>query len=501
MADEDRKSQKERVVDTEAPVIDADTPAEDDKVGASQAIEAPALDTGLDGTATAKGPEEETPVVQTQTPEGETPEEGVVKGPELDPVMDLSQEEKPADSASDNDTAQPKNDAVDLDAEESAPVNGDSQPMMSDEEMVSRFNAKHMPLINEIWGVPQVDDQLMEALGQSGDIRKSKFGLEFTLPNGHRLEWHQNLGGAEFIGMSKRTANFDMDDAHATIAASKSRGWNAINVHGSKEEKEMLWLEAQRQGLEVTNFIPMADSDVRRQWEQEQQKKLDELGLRGATPSTHQMDPDLAQKEIKDLETDTPADSTPPADEAEQKKEPEAVDSEVAAEDKDISSSKLFKPMAPAPAEDADVDTAGKEVKNEVELPAGSLTLQQFFEREEADPTNSPEMSRGYMEMKAAMFEGKLDAADIDAIQLGRSEGMGGNSLRQKMDGKLTAAEFNDLAEQLQGLMRDKGGEPDFKIGTRLDVSGEPSSPALKTDELKEAQPAKRTAGAPKATM
>jgi len=88
------------------------------------------------------------------------------------------------------------------------------------------------------------------------------------------------------------------------------------------------------------------------------------------------------------------------------------------------------------------------------DAPIGNMTFQQFLEREMMDPTNSAEMVRGYMEMHAALMEGKLNQSDIDAIQFGRNEGMGGNSMRQKFDAMATAIET---------IMREHG-EAGFKI-------------------------------------
>lgn len=473
MADEDRRSEKERKIETDAPVVDDTTPAvgDDGPVGTTRAVETPAMDAGLDDAAVAKGPAEE--IVDAPKDDKDAP---VFQPPETEAIMEIGNKDEAAEKDAKSEIRQPTSAPVDMDAEDvktAGPEQG-----MSDNEMVSIFNTKHMPVIHDVWGVPQVDPELMEALGQSGSVRKSKFGLEFNLPNGHRLEWHQDLGGAEFIGMAKRSSNFDMDDAHATIAASKSRGWSAINVHGTVEEREMLWLEAQRQGMEVTNFVPSADSDVRRQWEIEQQEKLEKVLGPGITPSSHpDPDPNLVAKQIKELENDSSGDPTPPAD------TPEADAQEVS------TPSSFMGPKPDDAASKADVDTASKGPAPE--LPAGSMTFQQFLEREMADGSNSPEMVRGYMEMQAAMVEGKIDPSDIDAIQLGRSQGMGGNTMRQKMDSTLTASEYNDLAAGFETVMREKGGQPGFKLD-RLDVSDEPSSPAMDTSALKEASSAPR---------
>lgn len=141
--------------------------------------------------------------------------------------------------------------------------------------------------MNNEWGTPDVDDEMKKAIGEKGKIRKNnKYGLDFVLNNGQKIEWHQNLGGSEFIGMTSRTKDFDLTTAHAVIATSKTRGWKTVHVHGDKDQKDMLWLEAMRQGLEVANHQPTMDSKYRAMWEKEAQERLD-ANLQGVSPAEH----------------------------------------------------------------------------------------------------------------------------------------------------------------------------------------------------------------------
>lgn len=138
------------------------------------------------------------------------------------------------------------------------------------------FNTVFLPAIKSAWDVPAIDPALKEALGLSGSVTKTDKGLDLTLANGHRIQWLQDLDGGEFIGNAHKSENpeFDASDARAVVAASKSRGWKAINVHGDQQQRENMWLEAQRQGLKVANFSPEADSEVRKQWEKEQAARI-----------------------------------------------------------------------------------------------------------------------------------------------------------------------------------------------------------------------------------
>lgn len=164
---------------------------------------------------------------------------------------------------------------------EDAPKAEDKPAKLTDEDLKgtqfeTNFNTVFLPAIKSAWDVPAIDPALKEALGLSGSVTKTDKGLDLTLANGHRIQWLQDLDGGEFIGNAHKSENpeFDASDARAVVAASKSRGWKAINVHGDQQQRESMWLEAQRQGLKVANFSPEADSEVRKQWEKEQAARI-----------------------------------------------------------------------------------------------------------------------------------------------------------------------------------------------------------------------------------
>jgi len=220
-----------------------------------------------------------------------------------------------------NQPAQPQQAAPQLTEEELAKKNAPlTDEALRNSKFFVDFNTKHLPVLNEIWGVGDVDPALKHALGETGEIRKHKNGLLFDLPNGHTIEWHANLGGAEFIGMPRKSSTFDSTDAHAVVAASKSRGWQAITVYGTVEQKEMLWLEAQRQGIKVSNFEPREGSPILDKWREEAQAKADDQVV-GISASEHgpmnlpkSMFVDTEALKTDAPKTDAPKSETPKTD-------------------------------------------------------------------------------------------------------------------------------------------------------------------------------------------
>lgn len=114
--------------------------------------------------------------------------------------------------------------------------------------------------VNE-WKVPAIAPELKDALKSAS---KSSQGIEFTLNNGHKFGWSEQAEGREFIGTRDQKQDFDGFDARAIVAASRTRGWTSIRVHGTDEQKEALWLEAQRQKIDVIGYEPPEGSEVRK---------------------------------------------------------------------------------------------------------------------------------------------------------------------------------------------------------------------------------------------
>ena len=322
------------------PVVDATQPAAEVKPAAKPEAAAAA-------TAVATEEEAEKPAAKNEQ-------------------IDIAPIEQPAA----NDTAKQTSTGPVANPTINAPVaqeEADADEPIKDTRYRSVFAGKSMAVINEVWGMGEVSDELKETLGLSGKVKKNdKYGLDFHLPNGHVIEWHANLGGAEFIGMRKRTSKFDEEDAHAVAVTAKSRGWTAINVHGNQKQKEIMWLHAKMNGLEVANFEPMYSDDpnnVRNRLAAYLAEQNDGKVI-GATPVQHQMNlaggvPDHAQTTAEDDAPETPAEGAKP----EAKAEGDKPATDKAAADKPATDK-------PAEAEAAKVETAAVDIPAKPEAAA-----------------------------------------------------------------------------------------------------------------------------------
>lgn len=89
---------------------------------------------------------------------------------------------------------------------------------------------------------------------------------------------------AEFIGLTKEQAaakKMTADTADDIVLTAFARGWKEINVHGNSEEKDMLWVAAQKYGLAVNNYIP---SEAARQAYEEMKAAGSKAENTGVTP-------------------------------------------------------------------------------------------------------------------------------------------------------------------------------------------------------------------------
>lgn len=249
---------------------------------------------------------------QTETVETDTtpPSKFVTPAPEAELTAGVS----PANNSS-KDIAAEVTVSTSADQTDTAPEY--RLPPTEKEISYRKEKSEALTFFNEAWGVPALTPELEEAL-LNAKAKKNKGSLTFDLANGHRLMWFQNLHDqGEVIGVSGKT--FDMEDAKAIIAACKTHGWglsekDGIKLFGSTEAKELMWLEAQRQGLHVANFEPTLDSDVRKIWEQEKSSS----SFNGATPAKNTLATDPAAKDNVTAEKPAPATVTTPASTAPQ---------------------------------------------------------------------------------------------------------------------------------------------------------------------------------------
>lgn len=127
-------------------------------------------------------------------------------------------------------------------------------------------------------GLKALDPHLSEML-RTAQLRltKDQTGLLIDMPeNEHSLHCGKLKDGTEFIGMLNKKMVVDEHDAKVMIGLAKARGWKNINVQGTAEERDRLWLEAQRQGLNVTNYVPDPNSEVAKAWLAEPKQSVTE---------------------------------------------------------------------------------------------------------------------------------------------------------------------------------------------------------------------------------
>lgn len=127
-------------------------------------------------------------------------------------------------------------------------------------------------VLHESWGS---DDWLHSLafsyfikLADANHAKKTKTGFELLM-NGKKVSWNApTQESPEMVtGVAK---DFDQNTADAMVALARLRGWRTMNVHGTTEQKDLLWLAIQRQNrLEKEAFengqkngsIPLKDKD------------------------------------------------------------------------------------------------------------------------------------------------------------------------------------------------------------------------------------------------
>lgn len=152
------------------------------------------------------------------------------------------------------------------------------------EEEEIRDTKKMRMLLNDKWGL-QWPDPVLHNIMQKGSVTKGIGGIVFELEDGATIKWHENfMQQGEFVGKTGLFAKISEKDAEAIVAVAKNRGWSKLNVYGSREQREMLWLEAKKQGVEVGNFAPTADSPIMQKWAEAQLERANKtlVGVQNA---------------------------------------------------------------------------------------------------------------------------------------------------------------------------------------------------------------------------
>lgn len=151
------------------------------------------------------------------------------------------------------------------------PVPAVTDDMLKGTAYQTSFDISKTVIITDAWKLPEIPVAFKAALL---DVAVTEKGLDFTLQNGHKLQWNSGKnGGKEYIGSNEDVENFDDTDVKASVAGAVSRGWKTVAVHGTLEQREALWLEAMRNKIDVTNFTPEDGRAVKKTWEREQGPK------------------------------------------------------------------------------------------------------------------------------------------------------------------------------------------------------------------------------------
>jgi hypothetical protein len=126
------------------------------------------------------------------------------------------------------------------------------------------LNKKTSDELKERFGIKNIDPHLEEMLKNSKP-RSTKDGLAIDMENGNTL-----VANNKYVGLAK-DQDMKPEDAKAIIGIAEARGWKSIDISyvAAPNEKDMLWIEAQRHGLKVGNYSPDENSPVARQWAKE----------------------------------------------------------------------------------------------------------------------------------------------------------------------------------------------------------------------------------------
>jgi hypothetical protein len=299
----------------------------------------------------------------------------------------------------------------------------------NDNQEQSRFvqiNPKHQQVLHKHpkWGAPIIDENLAETIDKGQVKRTMTGGINFVLNNSHTVMWRPNYGarpqignqpareGVEFVGI--RTGSFlkkfDEMDAKAIISVSKMRGWNDINVHGNAQQKGMMWLEAQRQGLTVSNFVP--SPELAEKWKIEQQQREADKHLIGVNNAAD----GIPVPEDEDKK---------PAQEA-KKEAPKNKQEKKPVSNFQTKSAKGKRTTKPS------VRTVG---------PIEGETTDQYFSRK-INNAKTDEEKEGFRALAAALQNGDLNIEDVQMTKL----------LRDELSGTTIAQELSVAKKVLGGL-------------------------------------------------
>lgn len=344
--------------------------------------------------AVATAPSDTSPVDTTTAPDDvsqDTAFEGLTNDntgpaaatPQNAPANDSAEEtapETPATTTAASQPAAPQNDAT-AEEETPAPPRRTPAPAATEEEEApeggkkskSKFlNDDYQQMVyRKIWKVDEIDAEAAKII-DSLKYDNKKGLLTFETPAGS-VNWGVDSRGKEFIGRRGLFGAMTQELAEAELTLAKARGWESITLHGRESTKEMLWLSAQRRGIEVTNFVPSPDSEVYKIWKKESQELS---GVMNAKDDAAPKNDAAPAQDTPAAPAETPAAEAPAAPE---EAAPAAAEADAPA---------VEAPAAEAPA--APEEAAPATVEATAEEPAAPVAAEAQAPAVEAPATEAP---------------------------------------------------------------------------------------------------------------
>ncbi len=226
------------------------------------------------------------------TPETDIEDVEEIEEPEIEPEIVLPEfEEEDLENVATVSVLNPEDDEqqkieaaiqADIDRQEEKK----KQRQLEEEAELELPNAQHIEIDNEsdlevrtskianktIGLTVEEQQQLKErVLGRTDAVDGGD--VEIYLKDGSQImDMKTEIGGSlvDFVGYKDKggSRKMDADTALVIVLTAKDKGWDSINVHGSKQSKNMLAQVAMEHGLEVSNY-KLPEAEVKSKFEGE----------------------------------------------------------------------------------------------------------------------------------------------------------------------------------------------------------------------------------------
>ncbi len=119
------------------------------------------------------------------------------------------------------------------------------------DEFWKNINPEYLEIMKEL----AFRELIQYADPDSAKMTKNGFELKLHTGSTMRFDVVQQKSGAVRETITGSKENFQQQDADAMVALARLRGMNSVSLHGSAEQKEMIWLAVQQRNLfEKANF-------------------------------------------------------------------------------------------------------------------------------------------------------------------------------------------------------------------------------------------------------